>query len=793
MDCVMLMKNGHSGFEPVESNDDVLDLWGAFLRHWRIVVMAMVVTTSLGILYYFVAPPTYRSTASLLIETKRNPMFDEHSREDRLTEIKNVETHAFTIRSRMIVSQAFDDFELDKLESLQALDDEKVDRIQFVIDGLSAEVAEDETSAIALSYEGSSDTDCEQIVAAITQTYENYLGEKIQDISTKTSTLIVSAKDELLKQIEEKEAAYHEFQRNAPLMWKSGEGINIHRERQTELERERSAGLIARAKLIAKIEATELALARGNESRDAIYFEAIRELCPKNDDEDFIVEREAARGYSVELSREYVDLVMKVKELSERFGSGHPDLISLQARAEAMREMLDLTLGNKKSEGDPLLGPAVNPFSKSVDYVEVYRHLLRERITAVDTELREFNEAYKKEQECANSMQIYMAEDQMKRSDIERLTKLFDAVVARLEEITLIRDYGGDTMRVLETARLGEKVAPNPMLVLLMSLVTGTIFGLFAAIAVDFTEATFRNPSEIRKVLESPVIGSIPQMDRQSVAVNADYRHIDPMICTAHRQGSNAAEAYRAVRTALFFSGANQQLKVLQITSPMPGDGKSTLISNVAVSIARSGKRVVILAADFRKPTIHTLFGIDGTKLGLSHAVAGDVDVQEVTHATRIPNLDIVAAGCPPENPSELLSSDKLSDILQRLRKEYDFVLIDTPPLLAVTDPSIVSARVDGVIMAVRIYKGVREGAKRSKEILDSMGANLIGVVINGIQHRTTSRNAVFGYGSYGYGETDPTSRAGGAETSMSPLGSVTSAGRRKKSNGTTTSQTSFT
>jgi capsular exopolysaccharide synthesis family protein len=190
---------------------------------------------------------------------------------------------------------------------------------------------------------------------------------------------------------------------------------------------------------------------------------------------------------------------------------------------------------------------------------------------------------------------------------------------------------------------------------------------------------------------------------------------------------------------------------VVQITSPNPEDGKSTLTANLAVSIAQSGKRILLIDADLRKPQVHKIFGVGGD-VGLVSVITGEVDPAEAIQPSAIPGLSLLPCGPVPPNPAELLTAPRFKDLLDVLREQFDFVLIDTPPLLAVTDPSVVAPRVDGVLLTVRITKNGRPAAERAKEMLDTLGANVLGVVVNGIDRNNGAGSYAYGYGYGGYG-----------------------------------------
>jgi polysaccharide biosynthesis transport protein len=217
-------------------------------------------------------------------------------------------------------------------------------------------------------------------------------------------------------------------------------------------------------------------------------------------------------------------------------------------------------------------------------------------------------------------------------------------------------------------------------------------------------------------------------------------------LCTVHAAKSPAAEAFRGVRTSLYFSTQGQGHKVIQVTSPSMGDGKSTLAANLAVSIAHSGKRVLIIDADFRRPRQHRLFHVS-TQRGLASLIAEEAEPEDIILSTAVANLSILPCGPRPNNPAELLTSPRFPELLGLFRERYDFVIVDTPPLLAVSDPMVVAPRVDAVMLTMRLTNNGRPNAERAKEMLATIGANILGVVVNGFGAKGAG-----GYGGEGYG-----------------------------------------
>ena len=218
---------------------------------------------------------------------------------------------------------------------------------------------------------------------------------------------------------------------------------------------------------------------------------------------------------------------------------------------------------------------------------------------------------------------------------------------------------------------------------------------------------------------------------------------VDPSIITLHHSRGRIAEAFRSVRTSLFFSSRGNELKVIQVTSPVPGDGKSTMSANLAVAMAQSGRRVLVIDADFRRPRQHKLFGIEA-KLGMAQLLIGTAELDEATYTTCVANLSLIPGGDSPGNPAELLSSSRFAETIELLREKYDVIIMDTPPLLAVSDPCVVAASVDGVVVTMRLRRNVKPLATRALQVLESVDAHVLGLVVNGV-------SAEAAYGGYGY------------------------------------------
>jgi capsular exopolysaccharide synthesis family protein len=212
---------------------------------------------------------------------------------------------------------------------------------------------------------------------------------------------------------------------------------------------------------------------------------------------------------------------------------------------------------------------------------------------------------------------------------------------------------------------------------------------------------------------------------------------------------SESAEAYRTVRTALFFGAAGADAKTILVTSPAPGDGKSTSASNLAIAMAQAGHRTLLLDADFRKPTQHRVFQLED-RVGLSSVIAGQAPLRDAIQRTNVARLQVLPCGPIPPNPAEILNGKRFAQVMDVLVRAYDRIVIDSPPVMPVTDARILAASADVTVMVLRANKSTHRLSVHAREGLISVGANILGVVVNDVPRRK-SGYGYGGYGGYGY------------------------------------------
>ena len=219
-------------------------------------------------------------------------------------------------------------------------------------------------------------------------------------------------------------------------------------------------------------------------------------------------------------------------------------------------------------------------------------------------------------------------------------------------------------------------------------------------------------------------------------------------LITLSNPKSPIAEAYRTLRTNIQFSNVDGQLKTLCVTSSGPSEGKTTTTTNLVETFAQAGNRVLIIDGDLRRPRVHKVFKLSNTK-GLTNVLAGQYALGEVTQVAGT-DVTVMTSGPIPPNPSELLGSQKMKDLIQQLKQQYDVIIIDAPPVGVVTDAAILSTIVDGTILVVASGKTEIDGAKRAKQLLENVGARILGVVMTMMP---VSKKGYYGYQYYSYEE----------------------------------------
>jgi capsular exopolysaccharide synthesis family protein len=727
-----------------------LELFWIAWRRKSLIFLCAAVGLALGGLYYAQAKPVYRSEAQVLVVSKHPDVMSEGAAgmlQDYVT------THRVLMQSPLVIAHAVDEAKLGSLESFAGIQGSPTEAIglNLSVDRVIKDVtAASRDNVLKLSFSGPIPDDCRIVVDALLESYKKFLAETYRDMSAETVKLITEARDLLDKDLDKTEVAYRELRLKSPMIWRGKDEVNPLQDRLTMIELQRSALMLRRADYEGQLRVIEKARKSGRTNDELVAL--VSQLADKPDAAG--IDRNAAgndRYAAATLKVGLLPLLVEEQTLEQNFGPRHPQVLAARDRIEEARNFFTLptaTYSNAASRSRK------SRESLSANLVDLYVRYLSEEMDRMKTSEQALDELYVKEHVKARELTSYEIQDMDFQRKIVRMDALYDGVVKRLQEASMVKDYGGFDARIIAPPGTGKQVAPKALIVFPGSAFLGIFFGVGLVYLAEVTDKRFRTPDEVRRRLGVRVMSHVPPIHvddalREKAASNGD---LDPMLIAYHQPRSPAAEAFRTLRTALYFSSLGAGHKAIEVTSPEPGDGKSTLAANLAVSIAQSGKRTLLVDADLRKPRIGKMFHI-ASEAGLASVLGQGVEVADAIQATAVSDLWVLPAGPRPPDPAELLTSPHFADLLDLLREKYDYVVVDTPPLLPVTDACVVAPRVDGVLLTIRISKHGRPHAERAKEILNSLGAELTGIVVNGPGEKG-SRDGYggYGYGRYGYG-----------------------------------------
>lgn len=289
----------------------------------------------------------------------------------------------------------------------------------------------------------------------------------------------------------------------------------------------------------------------------------------------------------------------------------------------------------------------------------------------------------------------------------------------------------------------GSPFAPDPVRNASVALVLGLLLGAGLAFLREYLDDTVRTKDDLDTLTGGlEVLGLIP-------LVEGWKDHARPQLVSVSAPTSPAAEAYRGLRTSLQFMGIDRDIRLVQLTSASASEGKTTTLSNLGVALARAGNRVIMVDCDLRRPRLHQFFGLDNS-VGFTTAILGEIDISDaIIDIPDVPRLSVVASGPPPPNPSELLSTRAASSMIGSLVEHADYVLIDCPPLLPVSDAVIIAGTADATVLITSVDSTTKRNLSRAMEVLRQVDAPLIGAVLNGLDE---SAAYAYSYGDgYGY------------------------------------------
>ena len=385
-------------------------------------------------------------------------------------------------------------------------------------------------------------------------------------------------------------------------------------------------------------------------------------------------------------------------QLSERYLENHPKLTESRSALQTATAKLNAEI------------------SKVIDGVNSeYRSAL-----AQEQSLQGAMNAQKQEALGQNKMSVTYSVLQ-READSNR--QIYESLLQQTREAGISGERRATNVRVVDPAETPRgPISPNLRADMTFAMVAGLVFAVGLAFGFEYLDNRVKTPQELKAHLGIPFLGMVPTVPRD--------RHQNPLLDGG--VPPNFAEAFKSVRTNVLFSSAEDGLRSLVVTSAGPGEGKSLVASNLAVALAQAGQRVLLIDADMRRPRVHEIFGGE-QEPGLSNILAGNAKSSEAIRKANTSGLWLLPAGHIPPNPAELLASRRYADFIASLSAHFDWVLLDTPPVMVVADSSIVANQSSGVVFVVRADHTSRHAVRAAVEQLEAASAHLIGSVLNSV------------------------------------------------------------
>jgi len=679
-----------------------------FLILWRqssIVLACVVVALIMALVYLAKATPIYTSTSRVYVE-QTGPRIMKDMETGVMAGAKNyLYTQAELMKATPVVSDAIDKCGVRSLRAFAKVDNP----LEFLKKGLDVSVGKKD-DIISVSFKSPYPVENAQVVNAVVDAFLTFNTAHKRSTAAEVLKLLQKEKATREQECSDRLLALTEFkENNEALVFQTERGNMI-------LERfDRLSTVLTEAQL-ATLEAKS-------------SYESAKVMAEDPNGLDQFVQAYTTKTQAWSERNEAALLRTRLRDLKQNRADrqrlvteDHPGVQALDREiTEVEAELASLNRG----------------------YAEAQLALLKQECLAAKEREDQLAARYEEQHEQAAGLNKVASQYALLQSEYDRSTKLNDAVDERIRDLNVTEDAGALNITILEAARPTEKPSdPQKAKVMAMALVLGLMLGGGLGLARETVDQRLRSSEEVTALVRQPLLSVVPAMSKQeSVSERGQKVALDPM--------SPVAETFRTIRTAVFFSLPRDRSRIIHVTSAMPGEGKSTLLSNLGIAMAQSGQRVLIVDADLRRPTQHQIFQVsrDG---GLSSVLAGMRRLREAIVKTSVTGLDLLPAGPDTPNPAEMLGSKVFGILLGKLAQHYDRVLVDSPPVGPVADASILAAQCHATVLVVRAGVCTRRALIQATDSLGALGGHVIGVVVNGV----SGNQGWYGYRYYDGGYT---------------------------------------
>ncbi|MCA9156761.1 MAG: polysaccharide biosynthesis tyrosine autokinase [Planctomycetales bacterium] len=611
-----------------------------------------------------------------------------------------------------------------------------------------------------ISYKHSNPKVAQRVLQAIIDEYQEFVKDKFNDVNSQAAELIEKARVDLEGKIEEAEKVYLAFRekKDSPLMSSGREGADIHTSRYEELAAEYSQLAIridqARGRLnLVKSSLAEIGDDAGNNLQklaliDERNAERLGILVTvergKAETAAFqAMQPERMAGATAEYSS-LLTMKTRLSQLRNDFGPEYPEAKALEGQINEMQAFLDRRAkALLVNDGEVQLTPD--------DVMKAYVSMLEHDLRALEQQSEDTKTQMKLAEDEAKKLVSFILEDEQLVRKRTRQEDLYNSVVERVRDINMQQGSAAIIEEVIEDPEVGKRVEPKAVLALALSMLsTALIAGLTISLA-EFRDSRIHSSKELENILDARVVGHVCNFDR-----NAEVRKLgrslrkskstaSQYLVAHHLPASRVSESFRAIRTQILFALGSEH-QTIGVTSASSGAGKSTMAANFSVSLAAAGHDTILIDCDMRIPQVHAMFGI-ANEQGLAEAIQGKQPLEKLFVTSEVPNLTLLPAGQIPNNPAELLGSPQFRAVLAELKGKFSYVVLDCPPVLPVSDPTIIAPLADGLLFVSVIEHESKPQIERAEKILRGVGGNILGCIVN----RADDAGAAYGYKAYGY------------------------------------------
>lgn len=425
-----------------------------------------------------------------------------------------------------------------------------------------------------------------------------------------------------------------------------------------------------------------------------------------------------------EIKRMEVNLYSRMSELSKKYGKNHPQMVAINSELEDLRK-------RKTMEARRVVNSLKNEYQLAVVKEASLKKALAEQ---------------KDEVLALNKKAVRYG---VLKRQAESSRQMYELLIKRFKETSLTEEMKTGNIRTIDRAEVPRNsVKPRKKLNLMLAMVVGLFMGVGLAFFLEYLDNTIKSPEEVTDYLRVPYLGAVP-----AFTMNGSVNNVSAELVSVHSANSTVSEAYRGLRTSIMFSSTDNKARVIMLTSAVPKEGKTITCSNLAITLARSHQPILLIDGDMRKPRVHKIFKTNSKK-GLSSVLVGKDTLGDAIQETPVKGLHLLPVGPIPPDPSELIGSRTMEKLIAGLKKKFAFVIIDTPPVMAVTDAVALSPFVDAVMLVTRTGLTPRQVVKLSLDQLRAVNANILGSVLNGVG---TGKDSYY-YSQYAYnyyGEDD--------------------------------------